>query len=49
MLGLDLSGGIFEAGLEMGMSKKQPLRSHKGRSLYYSFEMHSAQQFLWVS
>ena len=33
MLGLELSGGIFEATLELGMSKEQPLRPHKGKSL----------------
>ena len=49
MLGLELSGGIFEAALELGKSKEQPLRPHKGRSLYLKAAVHRAEQFLWVS
>ena len=49
MLGLELLGGIFEAALELGMSKEQPLRPHKGKSLYLKAVVRRAEQFVWVS
>ena len=49
MLGLELSGGILEAALELGKCKEQPLIPHKGKSLYLKAVVHRAEQFLWVS